>query len=94
MFKGIIGVGYNNGHSARCPDCKANGQEIWIEVRGRNAFIENQIQCPQCKSQWGIVVPEDPNKIMTNKDLERLGPHILRGLRQKYFADNPATFRP
>ena len=95
MFKGTIGVGYNNGHSARCPDCKANWQEVWIEVRDKkNSRIKDQIQCPNCKAQWEIVVPEDPNRAMTNGDINRLGSNSLRRLRQKYFADNPKTFKP
>src|SRR3989344_4691527 len=84
-FKGTIGVGYNNGHSARCPSCKANGLEVWIEVRQKNSVIKKQIECSNCKAQWKIVVPEDPNRAMTNRDLERLGSNGLRELRQKYF---------
>ena len=91
MISGIIGVGYNHGHSVLCPKCK---DEEWIEVRERkNSRIKDKIQCPKCKSEYAIVVPEDPERKMTNEDLKCFGSGGLRVLRRKYFEANPAVLK-
>lgn len=80
-----IGVSYSNGWGTTCPGCGGT-----IRVRNKEtARIFVRVTCEDCGESFEIVIPEDPERRLTNEDLARKTSAHWRNIALAFYRDNP-----